>query len=367
MSLPRPGPGILDIAPYQGGEASAPAVTNRLGRLIRLASNESARGPSEQAIAACRALTPDAHRYPDGHARALRQAIGAHHGLDPARITCGAGSDELLILLGRAYAGPGDEVLLSAHGFALYPIIAQSAGARPVIVAERDLAIDVPAMLAAVTDRTRVCFIANPNNPTGTWLRRDDLRRLREGLPEHVLLVLDAAYAEFMETPDYEAGAGLADEFPNVVMTRTFSKLYALAGLRLGWAYGPAAIIDVLNRVRGPFNTPAMAQAAGIAALSDARHIEQSRRGNALVRDSFTAALRGHGLDVPDSAGNFVIPDFGSAERARAAQDFLRNQGVLVRQMGGYGLPTRLRITIGLPDEAAECARLLGEFLAPGR
>ena len=262
-SGPVPGPGILDIAPYVPGEAKAEGVA----RPIRLASNESALGPSPMAIAAYRALADEIHRYPDGGSVDLRAALGRYHGLDPERIVCGAGSDELIALLIRAYAGVGDEVLYSRHGFLMHPIGARSVGATPVAVPEQDLTADVDGFLARVTDKTRIVFIANPNNPTGTYLSAEQLARLHRGLPRHVVLAIDAAYAEFVNRNDYEPGIALVNRADNVVMLRTFSKIYALAGLRLGWAYCPPAIADVLNRIRGPFNVSLAAQAAGVAAV----------------------------------------------------------------------------------------------------
>src|SRR5215510_372772 len=262
---PAPRPGILEIAPYVAGEAKIAGIE----RPIRLASNESALGPSAKAIAAYRALAGEIHRYPDGSADELREALGRHHGLDPERIVCGAGSDELISLLLRCYAGPSDEVLYSRHGFLMYPINAMAAGATPIAAPERELTTDVDAVLARVTERTRIVFVANPNNPTGTYLGAGEMARLHAGLPRSVLLVIDAAYAEFVNRNDYEPGIALVNRAENVVMLRTFSKIYALAGLRLGWAYCPPAIADILNRVRGPFNVSAPALAAGVAAVED--------------------------------------------------------------------------------------------------
>src|SRR5438067_13740939 len=249
LSAPVPGPGILDIAPYVGGESTVEGVE----RPIRLASNESALGPSPKAVAAYKALAGEMHRYPDGGAERLRAALGRHHGLDPARIVCGAGSDELIALLQRAYAGPGVEVLYSRHGFLMYSIGAMAVGATPVAVPERKLTADVDAILARVTERTRIVFIANPNNPTGTYLSINDMNRLHAGLPSNVVLAIDAAYAEFVNRNDYEPGVALVNRASNVVMLRTFSKIYALAGLRLGWAYCTPEIADVLNCIRGQF------------------------------------------------------------------------------------------------------------------
>ena len=361
-SAPVPGPGILDIAPYIGGESKAPGNL----RPIRLASNESALGPSPKAIAAYRALAEDIHRYPDGSAAELRAAIGRHHGLDPERIVCGAGSDELIGMLLRAYAGAGDEVLYSRHGFLMYPIGALSVGANPVAVPERELTADVDAFLARVTDRTRIVFLANPNNPTGTYLSADELARLHAGLPPHVVLAIDAAYAEFVNRNDYEPGVALVNRAENVVMLRTFSKIYALAGLRLGWAYCPPAIADVLNRIRGPFNVAAPALAAGVAAVEDVGALARARAHNERWLPWLSERLAALGLGLTPSVGNFVLARFPDEPRhnADAAFAFLQSRGILVRQMGGYGLPQHLRITIGTGEEMEIVAASLAEFMA---
>src|SRR5260221_2094146 len=270
------GPGILDIAPYIVGESKAAGVA----RPIRLATNESALGPSPKAVAAYRALADDIFRYPEGSAVELREALGRHHGLDPARIVCGSGSDELIALLLRGYAGPGTEVLYSRHGFLMYPIGALAVGATPIAVPERALTADVDGFLARVTERTRIVFIANPNNPTGTYLSADEMARLHAGLPPNAVLAIDAAYAEFVNRNDYDPGIALVNRASNVVMLRTFSKIYALAGLRLGWAYCPPAIADVLNRIRGPFNVAAPTLAAGVAAVGDVAALAAARAHN---------------------------------------------------------------------------------------
>jgi histidinol-phosphate aminotransferase len=359
---PVPGPGILDIAPYVGGESKAEGVE----RPIRLASNESALGPSPKAIAAYKALAGEIHRYPDGSAKELRAAIGRHHGLDPARIVCGAGSDELIGLLQRAYAGPGTEVLYSRHGFLMYPIGALAVGAIPVAVPERDLTADVDALLAHVTERTRLVFIANPNNPTGTYLSAEELARLHAGLPPNVVLAIDAAYAEFVNRNDYEPGVGLVNRASNVVMLRTFSKIYALAGLRLGWAYCPPEIADVLNRIRGPFNVSAPALAAGVAAVEDVAALAHARAHNDQWLPWLSERLKAIGLDLTPSVGNFVLARFPKEPKknADAAFAFLHNRGILTRQMGGYGLPGCLRITIGTGEEMEAVATALAEFMA---
>src|SRR5437763_4430246 len=361
-AVPVPGPGILDIAPYVGGESKAEGVA----RPIRLASNESALGPSPKAIAAYKALAGEIHRYPDGGAAELRAALGRQHELDPERIVCGAGSDELIALLQRAYAGPGAEVLYSRHGFLMYPIGALAVGATPVAVPERDLTADVDGILARVTERTRIVFIANPNNPTGTYLSAGDMARLHAGLPPNVVLAIDAAYAEFVNRNDYEPGVALVNRAENVVMLRTFSKIYALAGLRLGWAYCPPAIADVLNRVRGPFNVNAAALAAGVAAVEDIGALARARAHNECWLPWLSERLAALGLPLTPSVGNFVLPQFPDEPRrnADAAFAFLQSRGILARKMGGYGLPQHLRITIGTGEEMETVAAAIAEFLA---
>jgi histidinol-phosphate aminotransferase len=358
-----PRPGIMTIAPYVGGESNLPGQN----RIIKLSSNESPLGASPRAMEVYKALAGELHRYPDGHAAQLRDAIARHHGLDAARVVCGAGSDEIIALLVRAYAGPGDEVLYSRHGFLMYAIAAQSVGATPVRAPERNLTADVDALLARVTPRTRILFLANPNNPTGSYLPASEVKRLRDRLAPDVLLVLDAAYAEYVSLPDYEAGAALVEAHDNVVMTRTFSKIYGLAALRLGWAYCPPAIADVLNRVRGPFNTGAAAQAAAVAALEDRAHIEKARAHNDRWLPWFSEQVQALGLFAHPSLGNFVLVQFpeatGSAEKAHA---FLNGRGVIPRQRAGYGLPDCLRFTIGSAVDMEATVAALRDFIAAG-
>ena len=360
MTEPKPRPGILDIAPYVGGEAQIPGVK----RAIKLASNESALGPSPKAIAAYRKVAKDLHRYPDGGADRLRGAIAERYGLEPAQIVCGAGSDELIAMLCRAYAGPGDEVLYSEFGFLMYAISAKSAGATPVKAPERDYTAHVDSLLARVNERTRLLFLANPNNPTGTYLANDELARLRQRLSPQVLLVIDAAYAEYVDRNDYSPGVDLVRNHPNVVMTRTFSKIYGLAALRLGWAYCPPAVADVLHRVRGPFNVGAAAQAAGLAAIADHAHTAGAKEHNDHWRPWLMHQLAAIGLSTTPSVGNFVLARFPyGAPQAKAADAFLKTKGLIVRQMAGYGLPDCLRITVGLDDENEALTATLGEFM----
>jgi histidinol-phosphate aminotransferase len=349
---PVPRPGILDVAAYVGGEHSLPGVN----RVIRLASNENPLGPSEKAMTAYRNLAPDLHRYPDGGAVSLRRALGAAYGIDPALIVCGAGSDELIGLLVRSFAGVGDEVLYSRHGFLMYAISARTVGAVPVTAPEQNLCANVDALLAHVTPRTKLLFLANPNNPTGSWLPAAEVARLRRGLPENVLLVIDAAYAEYMDEAGYEPGTALVEGNDNVVMTRTFSKIHGLASLRIGWAYCPPAIADVLNRVRGPFNVSAPALAAAEAALADTAHVEHSRSHNAKWRQWFLDRLAGLGFQTWPSGGNFVLVRFPDVDEAVRQ---LNGRGVIPRRMAPYGLPDCLRITIGTGEDMEAVAEAL--------
>lgn len=359
---PQPRPGLLDIAPYVGGESAIPGIA----KPIKLASNESALGPSPRALEALRAALRGVHRYPDGGCWRLRAAIATKFGLDGERIVCGAGSDELFILLARAYAGPGDEVLHTEHGFSIYPIVARSVGATPVAAPETALTADVDALLARVRPNTRLVYLANPNNPTGTYLPAAEIRRLRAALPDRVLLVLDAAYAEYVDAPDYSAGLELVDETGLVVVTRTFSKIYGLGGLRLGWGYCPAPVADVLNRLRMPFNVSSPAQAAGLAALDDAAFVTRAQEHNRTWRAWTLERLRALQLDVGDSHGNFALvrfPDIPGRDAA-AADAYLKSRGLIVRRMGAYRLPDRLRISIGLEDEMRALTAALADFVA---
>lgn len=355
-----PRPGILDIAPYVGGESEVAGAN----RVIKLSSNENPHGPGPAARAAFQKAGETLELYPDGGATVLRHAIAKAEGLDAARIVCGAGSDELIALLTKAYAGPGDEVLRSQHGFLMYAISAQAAGATTVTAPETGLTASVDALLAACTPRTRLVFLANPNNPTGTLLPQAEVARLAAGLPPQALLVLDAAYAEYVTTPDYDPGTALVEARDNVVMLRTFSKIHGLAALRLGWAYGPAHVIDVLNRVRGPFNVSAPAIAAGAASIADREHLARAAVVNEVWRDWLAKRLAAVGVPSAPSHGNFLLAEFGTgAAGAPEADAWLKARGLIVRRMEGYGLPGHLRITIG--DEAA--CRAVAEAVAAFR
>ena len=356
-----PQPGILEIALYVSGEARLPGHETPL----KLSSNENPHGCSPAAQAAFAAAAGDLNRYPSTDHAALRRAIGEVHGLDPERIICGVGSDEVLQFLAQAFAGPGDEVITTAHGFSMYPILARAVGARPVEVAERDRVIDVEAILAAVTDRTRIVFIANPANPTGTMVPEADLERLAASLPADVLLVHDAAYAEFVE--DSDGGAALVDAHPNVVMTRTFSKIHGLGGLRIGWGYGARGLIDVLNRIRQPFNLSSAQLAAAEAAIRDRDFVARCRAENARLRAALRASLVQMGIGCDESQANFVLARFDTPAEAQAADAALRAAGILVRRVDGYKLPEALRITVGTEDDCRRVIACLGDFMAQRR
>lgn len=358
-AAPRPRPEIFAVPAYVGGASKLPGIN----RVIKLSSNEGAFGVPPGARAALAASAGEAHRYPDGGAVALREAIGAYFGLDPARIVCGNGSDELITLLIQAYGGPGTELVMSAHGFLIYEIAGTLAGMTVRRAPERGLAADIDAMLAQVTPATRLVFLANPNNPTGSMVPSGEVARLRAGLPADVLLVIDAAYAEYVDRADYDAGTALADAAENTVMTRTFSKMFGLGGARLGWAYAPAAVADVLNRVRPPFNVSAPAMAAGIAALREPGWVERCRAHNTQARAALTRRLRDAGVTVHPSEANFLLADFGTPDAAQAADQFLRGRGIIVRSVAAYALPACLRITIGTDEECALVADALEAFM----
>ncbi|WP_153771522.1 histidinol-phosphate transaminase [Labrenzia sp. CE80] len=358
---PLPRPGILDIAAYVPGKSKgSKGVT-----LHKLSSNETPLGASEKAIAAVANVAEHLELYPDGSSSALREAIGEVYGLNADRIICGAGSDEILSLLAYTYLGPGDEAIYSEHGFLVYDIAIRAAGATPVVAPEKNLTTDVDAILERVTKRTKVVFIANPNNPTGTYLPFEEVRRLHEKLPANVLLVLDAAYAEYVRKNDYESGMELAATAENVVMTRTFSKIYGLASLRLGWGFGPAHIMDAMNRIRGPFNVNGPAIAAGIAAVRDKAFLERAVDHNETWLPWVTAELEKLGLSVTPSVGNFVLIHFPDVERKRAkdADAFLLDRGCVLRLVGNYGLPNSLRMSIGSEEANKTVVSALAEFL----
>ncbi len=349
-AAPKPQPGIMDIALYQGGASKVAGVTD----ILKLSSNENPHGAPESARLAATDAATQMHLYPNTDHASLRAAIGEVHGLDPARILCGNGSDEIIHFLCQAYAGPGDEVLHTEHGFLMYAISAQAAGATPVKVPERERVVDVDAILSGVTEATRLVFIANPANPTGTMIGGQDVTRLADGLPDGCLLVLDGAYAEFAE--GYDGGLGLASERENIFVTRTFSKLYGLGGMRVGWGYGPQGVIDVLNRIRGPFNLSNVALAAAEAAVLDRDFADRCAADNAVQRTRLRKGLADLGLPSDPSEANFVLARFADEVEAAACDAFLQSRGVIVRHPKSYGFPDCLRITVG---DAAGVDRLL--------
>jgi histidinol-phosphate aminotransferase len=360
-SRPQPRPGVLDISPYVPGKSSAPGVA----KVFKLSSNETPLGPSPAAIAAYNDVGKHLEDYPDGAATALREAIGAAFGLDPARIVCGAGSDDLLNLIARAYLKDGDEAIHATHGFLVYPIATLAAGAKPIVAPETDYTANVDHLLSAVTAKTKVVFLANPNNPTGTYIAFDEVKRLHRALPPHVLLVLDAAYAEYVERNDYESGIELVATSENVVMCRTFSKIYGLAALRLGWMYGPEHIVDAVNRIRGPFNVNAPAIAAGIAAIRDTAHVERSRAHNTKWLGWLADEIGKLGLKVTPSVANFVLIHFPETpgRTAKDADAFLTKRGLILRAVAGYKLPNALRMTVGTEEANRLVVAALKEFL----
>jgi histidinol-phosphate aminotransferase len=361
---PIPRPGVLEIQAYVPGKSGAAGVA----KVYKLSSNETPLGPSPKASAAAKAVAAELAFYPDGAATKLREAIAAKYGLDPARIVCGAGSDELLNLLTHAYVGPGDEGVFTEHGFLVYRIAILASGGKPVVVPEANYTADVDAILAAVTPRTKVVFLANPNNPTGTYLPFDEVKRLHAGLPPQVLLVLDAAYAEYVRRNDYASGLELVATAENVVMTRTFSKIHGLAALRLGWMVGPAHVVDAVNRIRGPFNVSAPAIEAGVAAIADDAHVAEAVAYNERWLAWLTREIEALGLDVTPSVGNFLLIHF-PAQPGRTAADadaFLTKRGLILRVVGAYGLPNALRMTVGDEEANRLVVKALAEFVREG-
>jgi histidinol-phosphate aminotransferase len=356
---PRLRPGVLDIAPYVPGTSALPGARP----VIKLSSNETPFGPSPHAVEAYLAAAEQLSRYPDGSARPLREAIAKLYGLDPGRIVCGAGSDELLNLLAGAYLGPGDEAIYSVHGFLVYKIAILARGATPIVAPETELTTNVDAILACISPRTRVVFIANPNNPTGTYLPFDEVKRLRESLPSDVLLVLDAAYAEYVRRNDYESGIKLVATTTNTVMTRTFSKIYGLASLRIGWVYCPTEIAGALNRIRGPFNVSGPAIAAGAAAIEDQAWVRRGADHNEVWRGRVSEALSELGLGVTPSAANFLLLHFSTGRSAPDANKFLHGRGIILRRIEEYGLPHALRMTIGTEEENRAVIDALTSFM----
>lgn len=358
---PQPKPGVMDIEAYVPGKSAAPAGVT----LYKLSSNENPLGASPAAIEAVRQLAERMEFYPDSSATKLREAIGAVHGLNPANIVCSNGSDEIIGLLARTYLDRGDEGIFTEHGFAVYRIYIQAAGAVPVVAKEAEERADIDAILAAVTPRTRIVFLANPNNPTGTYVPFEEVRRLHAGLPKNVLLVIDAAYAEYVRRNDYQAGIDLVASSENVVMTRTFSKVHGLGGVRIGWLYAPTHIIAAINRMREPFNINAAAIEAGTAALSDRTHLDKSVDHNDRWLPWVSEELTKLGLRVTPSVGNFILVHFPASGRhtAAAADVHLTSLGYILRRVDGYGFPNALRMTIGTEEANRGVVAALSDFL----
>ncbi|MXQ11310.1 histidinol-phosphate transaminase [Microvirga makkahensis] len=360
---PEPRPGVMKIDAYVPGKSAAAGVA----KVHKLSSNETPLGPSPKAVEAVR-NTDHLELYPDGSATRLREAIAAKYGLDPSRIVCGAGSDELLSLIAYAYVGPGDEGIFSQHGFLVYRIAILAAGGTPVVAEEKNHRTDVDAILAKVTERTKIVFLANPNNPTGTYIPFDEVKRLHAGLPSHVVLVLDAAYAEYVRRNDYEAGLELVATAENVVMTRTFSKIYGLASLRIGWMVAPAHIAEAVNRIRGPFNMNGPAMAAGIAAVQDEAHVAKAVEHNEQWLEWLTKEIGSLGLTVTPSVANFLMITFPD-EPGRTAKDadaFLSGRGLILRRIDAYGLPHALRLTVGGEEANRLVVEALRDFMKGG-
>ncbi len=351
-------PGIMGVKPYVGGVSKIAGNANA----IKLSSNENPLGPSPKAIAAYKAEASHMHRYPSENHAALRELIASSYALDIDRILVGCGSDEIISFLCRAFAGVGDEVLYTEHGFGMYPINARLSGATPVSVPEKNRVTDVDTLLDAVNENTRLVFIANPNNPTGTMTPNAEIARLADGLPDGCILVLDGAYADFVY--GFDGGASFVEIRDNVVMTRTFSKIFGLGGLRIGWGYGPAAIMEVLNRLKGPFNVSAPALAAAKAALEDTVYTEHCRAENEKWRGWLAAELGKIGIPSDPSFANFILIRFGSSDEAQAANAHLQDNGLIVRLVANYNLPAAMRITIGDEASCRQLVAALTEFKA---
>ncbi len=356
---PRPRAAIFDIDPYVPGQSAAPGAP----RVFKLSANETPLGPSPRAREAFRGFADRLQDYPDGNATVLREALGAKHGFDPARIVCGTGSDEILHLLAAAYIGPGEEGVFTQHGFLVYKIAILAAGGVPVVAAEKNLTASADNILAKIGPRTKMVFLANPNNPTGTYLPFAEVKRLAQNLPPQVLLVLDAAYAEYVTRDDYSSGLELVSNSENVVMTRTFSKIYGLAGIRLGWCYAPPGVCDAINRIRGPFNTNGAAGAAGVAALDDTGHIGKAVTHNETWLPWLAREIAALGIKITPSVCNFLLLHFDGVTRARAADRFLLDRGLILRAVSAYGLPHSLRLTVGTEEANGLVVEALKDFV----
>ncbi len=358
---PAPKPGILDIAPYVGGKSSIAGVAEPM----KLSSNENALGAGPMARTAFEAAVGKIHIYPDGRAMKLRAAVADLHGLEPDRLIFGNGSDEVFALLNQAYLSPGDNIVTGQYGFLAYRISALGCEAQVKLAPEPGYKAEVDALLAQVDDRTRIVYVSNPSNPTGSYNSGEEIRRLHEALPSTVLLVVDEAYAEFVAEPDWETSFGLARDASNIVVTRTFSKIHGLGGLRIGFGYAPLAVAEAIDRIRLPFNVSVPGIEAATAALADEAHQKASREMVQTWRPRLTQAIRGFGFTVLPSAGNFILVLFpGEKRNAAAANDYLNSKGIIVRAVGGYGIHDGLRITVGTEDQNRAVIDALSEFAA---
>jgi histidinol-phosphate aminotransferase len=344
MTSPLPRAGVLDIAPYVPGASKAPGAA----QVFKLSSNESPMGASPAALAVI-AQVRDAHLYPDGSCSALREALARHFALDPARILCGNGSNEVIGLVAQAFLDTGEEAIIPRYGFSEFEIVVRSNGGVPLFAPERDFTAQADAILACVTPRTRMVFLANPNNPTGTFMPADEIRRLHAGLPPHVILILDEAYAEYAHLP-WESGLDLARSEENVVVTRTFSKIFGLAALRVGWGYFPPAIAQAVNRIRYPFNVGTLAQMAATAALDDDAFVGAGRAHNDLWRPWLAGQIAALGVGVTPSAANFLLVHLPRENQAGEAYNYLLKRGVIIRPLAAYGLGGSLRVSVGSED-----------------
>ena len=363
QAVPNPKPGILDIAPYVGGKSRIEGVAEPM----KLSSNENALGAGGKAREAYAAAIGNIHMYPDGRAMKLRDAVAGHHGLEPDRLIFGNGSDEVFALLNQTYLTAGDNIVSGKYGFLAYRISALANQASVKLAPEPDFRLTPEAILAEVDDRTRIVYVSSPSNPTGSYNTAEEIRRLHEALPPHILLVIDEAYAEFVAEPDWETSFPLARESDNIIVTRTFSKIHGLGGLRIGFGYAPLKVCEAVDRIRLPFNVSVPGIEAAVAALADTAHQKASRDLVHAWRPRLTQAIKGFGFDVFPSAGNFVLVRFPDEKRnAAAANDYLNSRGIIVRPVGGYGLPDCLRITIGSEDQNRAVIDALSEFAAAG-
>jgi histidinol-phosphate aminotransferase len=360
-AAPTPKPGILDIAPYVGGKASIAGIAEPM----KLSSNENALGAGEKAREAYAAALKNIHIYPDGRATKLRTAVADHHGLEPDRLIFGNGSDEVFALLNQTYLTAGDNIVCGQYGFLAYQISAKACEATVKQAPEPHYKCEVDALLAQVDDRTKIVYVSSPSNPTGSYNTAEEIRRLHAALAPHILLVIDEAYAEFVSEPDWETAFPLAREASNIIVTRTFSKIHGLGGLRIGFGYAPLAVAEAIDRIRLPFNVNSAGLDAAVAALSDEAHQTASRELVQTWRPRLTQAIKGFGFDVLPSVGNFVLVMFPTEGlTAAAANDYLNSKGIIVRPVGGYGLPNALRITIGTEDQNRAVMDALSEFAA---